>query len=111
MSANPKLHPVFTEILKRIEQPLKPARFARQQMLENEIAMFAPDFNEAMELLDALECGVAAKMSPDGDALPVDVQHRFLKLREALDEADRLHQQSSYDPTDQYAGPEDEERE
>jgi uncharacterized membrane protein YccC len=78
------LHPLFKAILAPLETPVKPHRFARQQMLENELALFAADYCEAMELLDAMQCGLEGRI---GDLDP-DLAHAFKRLREALDEAD-----------------------
>jgi hypothetical protein len=76
--------PLLKRIVAPLDAPLKPHRFARQQMIETEIARFAPNYCEAMELLDALQCGVVGRM---GDLNP-DLEAAFKELREALDEAD-----------------------
>lgn len=104
MSAVPKsvLHPIFEDLL----QPIAPKspRMSRQQFIESEIVEFRPDYTEAMEMLDSIEVGLNVRFNDD---VGVDVTHLFKRLREALDEADTLHHRKTYDPRDQYNGPED----
>lgn len=105
MSANPKLHPVFAGILKPLSEPdpmaplkkvyaeameqkaaaEKKSRFDRQRFIESELVEFRPDFLEATEILAALKTGLALKVGPYGDDLPIEVEHAFEDLKKALD--------------------------
>lgn len=73
----------------------KKFRFNRQRMLEDEIAQFRPDYNEALELLDALLCGLRTRFSDD---LPIDLEHDFSDLKLALNEADDIECRRGFTP-------------
>ena len=101
-----KLRRVMDEVT---QQPYT-ARYERQEMLSDELAMFRPTYEEAVELLSALRLGLEARVSPHGDDLPMEVGYAFDDLKKAMDK--RIpHDIEAYDPRDQYAGPEAEERE
>lgn len=83
--------PVIAEAMAKLRaliekpQPPRPPRFSRQVLLEDEIAMFRPDYCEAVELLDALEHGLEFRMN---DFVHEEVSWAFAKLRKALQNAD-----------------------
>ena len=88
------------KIQEEISRPI--TRFDWQRSLEQGLAAFNADANEAMELLDAL---TAALKSRYDEGQLADVAHEALQLREALDELDRtlcsqdalLNQDQGYD--------------
>ena len=83
------------EVRQITEQADKKFRFNRQRMLEDEIAQFRPDYNEALELMDALVCGLRARFSDD---LPVDLENDFSDLKLALNEADDIENRRGFTP-------------
>lgn len=107
MSANPKLHPVFAGILKPLSEPdpmaplkkvyaeameqkaaaEKKSRFDRQRFIESELVEFRPDFTEASEILSSLKTGLALKVGPYGDDLPLEVEYAFNDLMKILESA------------------------
>jgi hypothetical protein len=87
----------------------KKFRDNRQRFIESELVEFRPSFEEATEILSALKTGLALKVGPWGDDLPVEVEHAFEDLTKAMDKA-TPYEPEFYDPADQYSG-EDEERE
>lgn len=106
---NALIKPLHVEAMQNLRAELQASadqmekRFRRHRMLEDEIVHHRPDYNEALELLDALRCALEERFN---DNLPLDVYHSFQDLRKALDEADDLELRKTYDPRDQYAGPE-----
>lgn len=104
MNAIAKLAEEIRQITKEGD---KRSRTNRQRFVESEIVELRPDYIEATEILDALRVGLALKMAPDGDALDADLEHAFKRLREELDLSDELYLRRTYDPRDQYYGPED----
>lgn len=107
MSAQPKFD--LAEALNDIFAPKplnKPSRSTRQRMLEDEVAMFHPDYCEAMELLDSLEHGLNAKFNDD---VPEEVTQYFTYLRKALDRADDEECRKNYDPREEWS-PEEEDK-
>lgn len=102
MSAQLKV--LYDELAGKIAADKEKSRFNRQRMIEDEIFHHRPDYNEAMEMLDSLEAALNARYN---DNCGPNLDHYFKKLREALDEADDLECRRTYDPRDQYAGPED----
>ena len=63
----------------------KKSRFNRQTFIESELVEFRPDFLEATEILASLKTGLALKVGPYGDDLPIEVEHAFEDLKKALD--------------------------
>ena len=129
MSANP-LHPIFEQLTKSLSEPdpmaplknyyaseLEKAAAERSvkrrnvhAMIENMIVEQRPDFIDAFEIVDALQAGLEARLEADNYDLPLEVRDAFNELRGALDKA-TPYEPEAYDPLDQYAGPEEDERE
>ena len=84
-----------SEVRQITEQADKKFRFNRQRMLEDEIAQFRPDYNEALELIDAIVCGLRARFNDD---LPIDLEHDFSDLKLALNEADDIECRRGFEP-------------
>jgi hypothetical protein len=59
----------------------------RQRFIESELVEFRPSFEEAAELLSALKTGLALKVGPYGDDLPIEVEEAFEDLKKAMDAA------------------------
>ena len=81
------------------------SRDLRKQFIESELVEFRPDFMDATEILSALKTGLALRVGPYGDDLPIEVEHAFQDLHRAMDAA-CPYEPEAYDPADQYAGPE-----
>ena len=106
MSANP-LHPIFQQLTKTLSEPdpmaplkrvyaealekraeaAKKHRADRQRFIESELVEFRPDFLETSEILAALKTGLALKVGPYGDDLPIEVEEAFEDLKRAMDAA------------------------
>ena len=103
---NALIKPLHVEAMQNLRAELQDSadqrekRFRRHRMLEDEIVHHRPDYNDALELLDALKCALEHKYD---DNLSDDVTHYFKKLRKALDDADWIECQKTYNPGDQYA--------
>ena len=82
---------IFAKLAKEIREETAKQdakfRFNRQRMLESELVEFRPDFLEASELLSSLKTGLALKVGPYGDDLPIEVEYAFEDLQKALDAA------------------------
>jgi hypothetical protein len=82
---------IFAKLAKEIreETAKQDAKFRsdRQHFIENELVEFRPDFLEATEILSALKTGLALKVGPYGDDLPIEVEHAFQDLVRAMDAA------------------------
>src|SRR3990167_5147203 len=107
MSANPKPFDIVGEIFKEhfTEDPMLPlknlyaqvkahaveekrnSRDLRKQFIESELVEYRPDFMEATEILSALKTGLALRVGPYGDDLPIEVEHAFQDLHRAMDAA------------------------
>lgn len=61
------------------------ARFVQQRIIEETITAFRPDFNEAMEILDALQKAIETRF---GEERTTDVVSTYKEYREAINEAD-----------------------
>lgn len=71
-------------------------RLNRQRFIESEIVEFRPDFFDSTELLDALKCGLEARLESDNLDLPLGVRDAFDDLRKALD-ASTPYEPDAYD--------------
>ena len=91
MSALPKHVTAMAQLAKEIRamtaEADKKCRFNRQRFIESEIVEMKPDFIEASEILSSLKTGLALKVGPYGDDLPIEVEHAFEDLEKALDKA------------------------
>ena len=91
MSAVPKHVTAMTQLANELREMTaredRKFRFNRQRFIESELVEFRPDFLEASELLVSLKTGLALKVGPYGDDLPIEVEHAFEDLEKALDKA------------------------
>ena len=95
MSAVPKPFNI-NEAINEIFAPVKkPSRFERLSMLCDEIAMFRPTYEEAMDIASSLEQGLQSRLN---DGLPPDVLTDFKNLCESMDEADAILVRQTYEP-------------
>ena len=76
-----------SEVRQITEQADKKFRGNRQHFIESELVEFRPDFLEATELLSALKTGLALKVGPYGDDLPIEVEYAFNDLMKLLESA------------------------
>ena len=101
MSAVPKHVTAMTQLANELRQMTAEAdkkfRCNRQHFIENELVEFRPDFIEASEILSSLKTGLALKVGPYGDDLPIEVEHAFEDLVKALDAA-CPYEPEAYDP-------------
>ena len=65
----------------------KKSRFNRQTFIESELVEFRADFLEATEILASLKTGLALKVGPYGDDLPLEVEYAFNDLMKLLESA------------------------
>ena len=63
------------------------SRDLRKQFIESELVEYRPDFMDATEILSALKTGLALRVGPYGDDLPIEVEHAFQDLHRAMDAA------------------------
>lgn len=91
MSAVPKHVTAMTKLANELRQMTadedRKFRSNRQHFIESELVEFRPDFYEATEILSALKTGLALKVGPYGDDLPIEVEHAFEDLVKAMDKA------------------------
>lgn len=95
MSAVPKPFNI-NEAINEIFAPVKkPSRFERLSMLCDEIAMFRPTYEEAMDIASSLEQGLQSRFNDD---LSSDVLTDFRNLNGSLDESDTILLRQTYEP-------------
>lgn len=91
MSAVPKHVTAMTQLANELRQMTAEAdrkfRLNRQKFIESELVEFRPDFYEASEILSALKTGLALKVGPYGDDLPIEVEYAFNDLMKLLESA------------------------
>lgn len=65
----------------------KKFRSNRQHFIESELVEFRADFLEATEILASLKTGLALKVGPYGDDLPLEIEYAFNDLMKLLESA------------------------